>query len=413
MLKVAIIVIGDEILLGKITDTNTGAIARIADKNGFRVVSVTTVGDRAVDIKNAVKQNLENADIVFTTGGLGPTKDDITKTALMEIFGGKLVRDDSVTKNIENIFAGRNLKLNQLTLDQALVPDTAHIINNRFGTAPIMVFNHREKTLVAMPGVPTETEGMLPEVFTYLQRHFKIDETLRHETFVVTGMSESALAQALAQFEESLPPDFKLAYLPDSPFIRLRLDGPDNNDIYEHVLSSLSATLTGLSELTILATEDMSLAEIVIGTLTARNLTLSTAESCTGGNIAHNITSVSGSSAVFNGAVVSYANTAKINLLDVGKETIEQYGAVSRQVVFQMVDGACRALSTDCAIATSGIAGPTGGTPDKPVGTVWIAVKTPSGTCAQCYRFPGDRAKVIARATATGMIMLLQELRKS
>lgn len=406
----AIVIIGDEILLGRVTDTNSGAIARAVDMIGGRVVWVTTVGDNGKDISQAITQALDRADIVFTTGGLGPTKDDITKSVLTDIFGGKLVRDAAIIRNIEKIFEGRQLKLNELTLDQAIVPDSAHIIMNRLGTAPIMVFGRGDKTLIAMPGVPYETEGMLPEVIDHLNARYLHDGGSRHSTFVVTGLSESALAIVLADFENELGTGYKLAYLPDSPVIKLRLDGPEKDPDYTSVQSRLKDVLTNTAGLKILTCEDKTPGEAVVEKLAAKGLTLSTAESCTGGNIAHTITAVSGASAVFNGGVVSYANSAKINLLDVSKETLENYGAVSRQVVVQMADGVSRALMTDCAIATSGIAGPTGGTPEKPVGTVWIAVRTPRGTRTECFRLPGNRDRVIARATAQGLIMLLEEL---
>lgn len=410
MKKVCIVIIGDEILLGRVTDTNSGAIARAVDSIGTRVVNITTVADNSKAIREAVDDAMTLADVVFTTGGLGPTKDDVTKNVLWEIFGGEIIRDSNITRNIEKIFEGRGLKLNQLTLDQALVPSSAHIIQNRFGTAPIMVFERNGKLLVSMPGVPYETEEMLPEVVNYLSTKLETGIGIRHESRVVTGLSESALAQQLEDFETELPESYKLAYLPNSPVILLRLDGPSYDKDYDVFLEKLDRTLESISELYILGKEDKSLAQLVVETLKSKNLTMSTAESCTGGNIAHIITGISGSSTIFNGSVVSYANTAKTEVLGVGRETIETNGAVSKPVVIQMVEGVSRIMSTDCAVATSGIAGPGGGTADKPVGTVWIAVKTPKITLAQCYRFPGNRQRVIARASATALIMLLQSL---
>lgn len=410
MKKAAIIVIGDEILLGRVTDTNSGAISRALDRIGAKVININTVGDTSAEIRQAVERGFDIADIVLTTGGLGPTKDDVTKSTLAAIFGGAMVRDDSITHNIKSIFAGRGLKLNALTLDQAIVPSSAHIIQNRFGTAPIMVFEGNGKLLVSMPGVPFETEGMLPEVIDYISYKLDIGRGYKHTTWVVTGISESALAQHLDNYESQLPEGYKLAYLPSSPVITLRLDGSASDDRYDEQVALLEKTLNDIAEVTVLGHGEKTLARIVIETLCQKGLSLSTAESCTGGNIAHLITSVSGSSEVFNGSVVSYANSAKIDVLEVKAEAIEKHGAVSQPVVIQMAEGVSKVLRTDCAIATSGIAGPSGGTPEKPVGTVWIAVKTPRGVFSQCHRFPGDRGRVIERASATALIILLKNL---
>ena len=411
MLKVAIIIIGDEILLGRVADTNSGVIARAMDAAGCRTVSVTTVGDEETSIREAVESALGSADLVFTTGGLGPTKDDITKHVLLNIFGGSLIRDDAVTQNIEKIFEGRNLKLNRLTLDQALVPSTAHIIQNRFGTAPIMVFHKDSKFLVSMPGVPNEMEGSLPYVLKYLSTKISIDTVARHSTFVVTGLAESALALRLEDFEKSLPITYKLAYLPDTSVIKLRLDAYDDLDRFEYYENLLNRTLGEIRELHILGIGEKSLGQLVVERLATKGQTLATAESCTGGNIARTITGVAGASTVFNGGAVTYSNSAKTNILGVGSETLKTYGAVSRQVVVQMAEGACNEFSTDYAVATSGIAGPGGGTLEKPVGTVWIAVKSPSGVVAECYHFPGNRNQVIARTTTTALIGILKSLK--
>lgn len=409
-MKVSIVVIGDEILLGRVTDTNSGAISRAVDLIGGTTVSVQTVGDNREAIRDAVLRALSAGDVVFTTGGLGPTKDDITKEILREIFGGEIVRNDAVTDNIKLLFADRGLKLNSLTLDQALVPSTAHIIQNRFGTAPIMVFRQDGKALVAMPGVPYETEGMLPEVVDFIHKTITSGLGAIHSTRLVTGLSESAIAGELEAFEDSLSEKYKLAYLPDSPVIKLRLDGPADDGNFARFEEKLDSILNQIQGLTVLSKEDTTLAAEVIKRLREARLTLSTAESCTGGRIASSITSVAGASDIFKGSVVSYANSAKIDVLGVGSETLKTNGAVSRQVVAQMVDGACNILSTDCAVATSGIAGPGGGSPEKPVGTVWIAVKTPRGITTSLHHFSGDRRRVIERATATALILLLGQL---
>ena len=409
-MKVGILIIGDEILLGRVTDTNSGAIARAVDKIGARVVSIVTVGDSAEAIRGGVNELIERCDVVFTTGGLGPTKDDITKKVLTEIFGGETVRDPRVTDNILRIFEKRNLKVNTLTLDQALVPSSAVIIQNRFGTAPVMVFEKAGCTLISLPGVPFELEGMLPETIGYLWNRHRSGMQINHVTRILTGISESALAQRLDDFENALPDNYKLAYLPDSPIMKLRLDCYGDSRDLERLTLQLDGILDSTDGIFVLGKEDKTVGEIIVDTLRDKAMTLSTAESCTGGNIARIVTAVPGASAIFLGGVVSYSNEVKADILGVGRETLRTYGAVSRQVVVQMAEGSCRAMSTDCAVATSGIAGPGGATPEKPVGTVWIAVKTPKGLVTECYHFPGNRQRVIERATVTALIMLLKNL---
>jgi nicotinamide-nucleotide amidase len=413
-MKASIVIIGDEILLGKVTDTNSGYIARALDRFGFEIVRISTIGDNGADIKAAVETSLSVADVVITTGGLGPTKDDITKQVMCQIFGGTLVRDDSVTRNIEQVFAKRRLNMNALTLDQALVPTSCRVIQNTLGTAPIMWFERNGKVLVAMPGVPFETEGMFDAaVAPQLQAHFNPDKFIAHRTAIVTGITESALAEKLDAWEREMPQGYHLAYLPDSPIIKLRLDGIANSQSEvdanaDRLFAQLTDTLGDL----VISIGEKSVAQILIDALAERHFMLGSAESCTGGNIAHSITSVAGSSEVFSGTVVSYSNEVKHNVLGVSNDTLAQFGAVSEQTVAQMLDGACRVLGTDCAVATSGIAGPGGGTPDKPVGTVWIGAKSPTGMVVTEYHFPGNRERVINRATATAMLMLIKLLKE-
>lgn len=411
-MKAAIVIIGDEILLGKVNDTNSGYIARALDRNGFEIVRISTIGDNGNDIRQTVESSLSVADVVITTGGLGPTKDDITKQVMCQIFGGTLKRDDSVTRNIETVFAKRRLQMNALTLDQALVPTSCRVIQNTLGTAPIMWFERDGKVLVSMPGVPFECEGMTDaEVVPQLQQHFNPDKYIAHRTAIVTGITESDLAEKLDTWERRMPQGYHLAYLPDSPIIKLRLDGCGTNQaeveatadkLFDELLAQLGDLVVSIGEKTI--------AQILIDALSAHGYLMGSAESCTGGNIAHSITSVAGSSAVFAGTVVSYSNEVKHNVLGVKQETLNEFGAVSGQTVEQMLSGACRVLGTDCAVATSGIAGPGGGTPDKPVGTVWIGAKSPQGIDVREYHFPGNRERVINRATATAMLMLIKQL---
>jgi nicotinamide-nucleotide amidase len=319
-----------------------------------------------------------------------------------------------VTRNIEQVFAKRRLNMNALTLDQALVPTSCRVIQNTLGTAPIMWFERNGKVLVAMPGVPFETEGMFDAaVAPQLQAHFNPDKFIAHRTAIVTGITESALAEKLDAWEREMPQGYHLAYLPDSPIIKLRLDGIANSQSEvdtnaDRLFAQLTDTLSDL----VISIGEKSVAQILIDALAERHYMLGSAESCTGGNIAHSITSVAGSSEVFSGTVVSYSNEIKHNVLGVSNDTLAQFGAVSEQTVAQMLDGACRVLGTDCAVATSGIAGPGGGTPDKPVGTVWIGAKSPTGMVVTEYHFPGNRERVINRATATAMLMLIKLLKE-
>lgn len=409
-MKLSVIIIGDEILLGQVCDTNSGAIARTFGPMGWTVERVVTVPDDASAIRGAVEEALSSSDLVLTTGGLGPTKDDITKHTLAGIFGGTLRRDPEVTENIRRVFGIRGLQMNELTADQALVPDSCRVIQNRLGTAPIMWFERDGNVLVSMPGVPFETEGALPEVARLVKERFTPDLTLLHHTYIVAGITESALATRLAAFEASLPQGLHLAYLPTPGLIRLRLDAAGDASVAGAFDSACRRLLAELGSLCIYD-GDASPARMVLESLRSRGMTMATAESCTGGNIAHALTAVPGASDVFNGAIVSYANSVKENLLGVPADVLAARGAVSREVVELMAAGACRALGADCACATSGIAGPGGGSADKPVGTVWMAWCVGGKVTSRVARFPGDRARVIGRATAEALLGLLAILR--
>lgn len=403
-MKLSIVIIGDEILLGRVTDTNSGLIARTFNPLGWDVVSVRTVGDKADDIRSAIESALYEGDMVITTGGLGPTRDDITKPVLTSIFGGEMAEDPSVSRNIESIFEQRGLELNELTRRQAWVPSSCTVIQNILGTAPLMWFEKDSKVLVAMPGVPFETRGMLPEVLGRVKSRFGDAAPAEHREFTVTGISESALAERLASFEDALPEGFKLAYLPVAGEIILRLDGVAGapSGLFDEIAEALIHAVGGY----LAGTGKVAPAELLLHKLRRRGWTLATAESCTGGNIAHCITAIAGSSDTFNGGIVSYANEVKINVLGVSSKVIESDGAVSEATVEAMASGACRVCNSDCAVATSGIAGPSGAVPGKPVGTVWIAARTPERQCQLLFHFGGDREAVIERASAAAMNLL-------
>lgn len=413
-MEITIIAIGDELLLGQVTDTNSGFIARTIGTRGWTVKEVMVVADDAEAIRSAIDQALSQTKIVLTTGGLGPTKDDITKGVLMERFGGELRFDASVLENVKEIFRNRRLPLNRLTEDQALVPTSAKVIQNRCGTAPILWFEPegRDNVLVAMPGVPYETETMFAtEVFPRLLERYPSSKHSVHHTIMVEGISESALAERLASWESALPSHFHLAYLPQQGIIRMRLDGHGQNaDLLTDEMDELVAQLIDLCGEQFLYDGDATPQQILLEKLLERKLTIATAESCTGGNIARLLTSIPGSSEVVNGGIVSYANSAKINILGVSADDIATLGAVSIPVVEQMAKGARQRLMTDVAVATSGIAGPGGGTPDKPVGTVCIAVATERRTVSHTYHFSGRREQIVQRASATAMIMAIREI---
>ena len=411
-MNVSIIAIGDELLIGQVTDTNTGEIARMIAPLGWQLTYVQTVRDDATEIRDAISRALDRADIVLTTGGLGPTKDDITKQVMCRYFGGELRHDPQVYDNIRRIFERRGLSLNALTESQAMVPTSCRVIQNAVGTAPVMWFERDGKVLVSMPGVPFEMRhAITADVLPQLLARYGSGEVIEHRVILLTGITESDAAEALDAVERDMPAYLHLAYLPQPGLVRLRLDGKHTDaSLLEAEIDRYADIIADTLRDNVLWRLDNTPAEIVLELMRGRGLHLATAESCTGGNIAHTITAVAGCSDVYNGSVVSYTNTAKTELLGVCPDTIDSHGAVSIDVVTAMAEGAARALHADCAIATSGIAGPGGGTPDKPVGTVCIAVTTPRGTRAERFRFPGSRDRVIERATSTALLMLARTL---
>lgn len=410
----SIIIIGDEILIGQVTDTNSGDIARMISPYGWQVNDVQAVGDDASQILKAINQAFDSSDVVLTTGGLGPTKDDITKSVLCEYFGGELYQNSEVLENVKEVVAKRGLKLNELTAAQAIVPSSCEVIQNRVGTAPIMWFEKEGKTLVAMPGVPFETRQMFHEVvLPKLLSRYHSNITIAHRTLLVTGWSESRLAMEISDWENALPPYLHLAYLPKPGLIRLRLDGTHHDhDFINSEINKYRAELIAKLGDDVLHDDDLTPQEILLFHLNRLKLTVATAESCTGGNIAHLITSIAGSSSAFMGSVVAYSNDVKHRVLGVSLDTLNNHGAVSESTVAEMVQGVCNAIGTDCGIATSGIAGPDGGSDEKPVGTVCIAVKTPFGITSHTHHFPGNRSRVIDRSSTTALITLIKELKK-
>lgn len=403
---VEIITIGDELLIGQVVDTNSAWMAAELNKNGFRVNQITSVSDNEQHIIEAINNAFSRTQVVLLTGGLGPTKDDITKYTLCKYFDAQLVFNQAVHDNIFRLFSHRFRVMNELTLSQSMVPDKAIIIQNKNGTAPITWFNHADKVLVSMPGVPYEMMAVMEEVISMLREKFS-HPTILHYTFIVVGHPESELAILLADWENNLPDYIKLAYLPNENIVKLRLSGslPDEK-ILKASMDGQAKQLHELIGKSIVADEDLALEVIVGKLLKEKGLQLAVAESCTGGNIAHLITSVAGSSAYFKGGVVAYSNEVKQNLLRVSSENLQKYGAVSEQVVRQMAQGALLALGADVAIATSGIAGPDGGTTEKPVGLVWISVCSKDKNITRSYQYSAFRDRNISRASITALVLL-------
>ena len=421
-MRAEIITIGDELLIGQVVDTNSAWMAERLNEVGIALHQITSVHDDRQHILTAIDEAFSRADIVFTTGGLGPTKDDITKNILCEYFGTTLVEDKQVREHIYELYKDRPDALNRLTATQWLVPQAAEILPNRVGSAPIMVLEKeakgerlkaKGKVLIAMPGVPHEMKiAMTEQVIPYIGR--LCGEVMRreiiHRTILVHGIPESKLAILIEGWENALPVSMHLAYLPKDGLIRLRLSSYGEATVEQ--LQMQIDTLLPLIKDYVLAIEDIALEALVGRLLVQRGKTISTAESCTGGRLAAALNAQSGSSAYYMGSVVAYDNSVKTNLLGVSPEILSVDGAVSESTVRQMAEGVRSLIGTDYAIATSGIAGPTGGTADKPVGTVWIAWATPSGTEAQCFHFGAarEREQITQRAVTAALVHLVELL---
>ena len=407
----SIITIGDELLIGQVVDTNSAWMAQRLNEAGIELYQITSVHDDREHILKALDEAFSRADIVLTTGGLGPTKDDITKHVMCEYFGTTLVEDSRVREHIHELYKERPDVLNRLTATQWLVPACATILPNRVGSAPIMVFGRNEKLLIALPGVPFEMKiGILEQVLPYINAKRKTTKQVLHKTILLSGIPESKLAILIEEWENALPTTMHLAYLPKDGIIRLRLSaygGASTEDI-EMQLAALKPLIADY----LIATEDLPLETILGNLLKERQQTIATAESCTGGRLAAALNAQSGSSAYYMGSVVAYDNTIKEQVLGVAHDTLMEWGAVSEQTVREMAEGVRALMHTDYAIATSGIAGPTGGTAEKPVGTVWIAWAMPEGTIAKCFHFgvAREREQITQRAVTAALVELIKSL---
>lgn len=411
MTQVAILNIGDELLIGQVVNTNAAEMAKMLNSEGFDVIETLVVGDRGEMIVSALRSLMQRADVVLLTGGLGPTKDDITKKILAREFGARLIVDEKVLNHVEQYFKQKNLPFTPTNREQALVPDNCRVIFNSVGTAPGMCFEKEGKVVISMPGVPFEMRLMMKEVINILKQHFK-SEAIEHRTLLLSGIGESFLSDMLEGFEAALPKNITLAYLPKGGTIRLRLTCKgENREMVISQIETQTAVLRTLVEKYFMGFDCDNLAQTLADRLLQKGKTICTAESCTGGNIAHLITLVPGSSVYYKGSVVSYSNSVKADVLGVSKDDLETFGAVSEQVVRQMAEGARRLLHTDYAIATSGIAGPTGGSSQKPVGTVWIAVAGDDFCIAQKYFFATSRDNFIERASNQALLMCLENVK--
>ena len=403
-MNVTIINIGDELLIGQVVNTNASTMSRMLTAAGMDVRKTVVIGDERQSIWNAVDKAMHESDTVLVTGGLGPTKDDITKKLLCEYFESELVESTVALENVTRIFKARGYELTPVNLAQALVPRCCEVLNNDLGTAPCMWFPHNGKVLVSLPGVPFEMEWLMRNrVIPKLQETFHTD-IIHTKNILVQGIGESFLSDLIEPWELALPANIKLAYLPVAGMVKLRLT---IHGSYEPTI------LKGLYDLAgqyIVGEDCETLDELVHKTLIAKGKTLATAESCTGGNIARLLTAQAGASAYFKGGIIAYSNEVKECALGVKHETLATHGAVSEETVREMVEGVRARLNADYAIATTGIAGPTGGTPEKPVGTVWVAVCDKEHTVTQLMHYGDRRQQTIDRTTNQAYSMLMKLL---
>jgi len=406
-MNVEIITIGDEILIGQIVDTNSAWMAQELNKIGLRVKQISSISDDESHILKALQEAESRARVVLITGGLGPTKDDITKKTLAKYFNCGMVFNEAQFEQVVLIFKSFGREVTPINKLQAEVPEACTCIVNNNGTAPGMWFEKGETIFVSMPGVPYEMKGMmLSDILPLLRRKLNTP-TILHRTFLTQGVGESMLAQWIEKWEDALPMHIKLAYLPSPGMVRLRLSATgENAEILENEVEELAIKLYELIGEHIYGEGETTLPKLIQEWFVENKKTFALAESCTGGNVAHLLTSIAGSSAYFKGGFVSYSNEMKIKQLNVPEELIEAHGAVSEQVAIAMAEGAKKTLNTDYALSVTGVAGPDGGSEEKPVGTVWIGISGPEGTFAKHFRFSIDRNRNITHASLSAMNLL-------
>ncbi len=400
-----IITIGDEILIGQIVDTNSAWLAGQLHQYGIRIHQIQSISDTEKAICEAIDKS--SCPLIIITGGLGPTNDDLTKKTLAKYFNSKLVLNEDVLKHIQDLFGARGIEVNELNRQQAFLPDKADILPNSNGTAAGMWFKKGEQNIISLPGVPYEMKGIVTDYLLPQLADLYQLKPVFFKTIMTVGVPESVLAERLSDWENTLPQYVSLAYLPRLGIVRLRLSISGND--YERNRTEVEGLIEDLGRILpyeIYAYEDKSIEACIGDLLTEKGKTVSTAESCTGGNISARLTKIAGSSRYFKGSVIAYSNDIKQNILNVNKSDLEQDGAVSKSVVKQMAMSVRRKMGTDYGIATSGIAGPDGGTPDKPVGTTWIAVATKKQIFANCFQLGNHRERNTERATIFALNML-------
>jgi nicotinamide-nucleotide amidase len=410
-----LLTIGDEILIGQIVNTNAVWMAKQLNAIGVQIKQITSISDDKAHIKNALDEALNRADLILITGGLGPTKDDITKNTLSEYFGVGLKKEMQVLNFIKEGLEKRGIEFLPVHELQALILDNSELLFNHYGTAPGMWIEHKGKIVVCMPGVPHEMKGIMSNyVLPKISKQFNLP-FIFHKTIVVIGLSESKIADAISEVEDNLPNHIKLAYLPNFGIVRLRLSGIGKNEalLTEEIEANVLKILRIIPSIHIAATDDLKPEQIIGKLLTETGKTLATAESCTGGYISHLITSIPGSSNYFIGSLIAYSNAVKINHLGVNPKTLQNFGAVSEECVTEMAAGIKNRFKTDFAISTTGIAGPTGATEEKPVGLVWIAVAGPKGIETRKLLANGERINVIERTTIVALDMLRRMITES
>jgi len=415
-MKAAIITIGDEILIGQIIDTNSSYMAKALDKIGIATYEMASISDDKSHILKTLHEVQNNFDVVLITGGLGPTKDDITKKTFCDYFDDVLVQNDAVLDQVKSIIEGIYKKpITQLNRDQALVPSKSKVLFNKMGTAPGMLMEHQNTVFVSLPGVPYEMKYLIDnEVIPYLVEKFERPYIV-HKTLMTYGRGESIIAEQIEDWETNLPSFIKLAYLPSPGKVRLRLTarGSDEAVLINSVLSEIEKLKPLIGDIIIGYDEEETIEVILTRALSEKHLTLATAESCTGGKIAQLISSVPGSSACFNGGIVAYSNQIKIDVLKVNSDTIRQFSVVSKEVAKEMALNCRSIFNTDYAIATTGNAGPTKGNSEAEIGTVFIAIATPNEVFVEEFNFGQPREKVTDRAVYKALEWLYKEISKN
>ena len=409
-----IITIGDEILIGQIVDTNSVFIAKELNKIGVSVYQISSIQDDKEHILNALKEASGRVQVVLITGGLGPTKDDITKHTLCEYFEDSLVQNTAVLEHVKRLFLKHDIPLHKMNKNQALVPSKATVLPNNFGTAPGMWISNNNTLYVSLPGVPHEMKNLITqEVIPRIARQFKLPYII-HKTLITYGIGESSLANILEHWEGNLPSFIKLAYLPNLGKVRLRITakGADKEELQNHLEKELAKLYPLINDYIYGTEDDQGLEEVIAGLLTSKKMTLSTAESFTGGQIAKNLTAIAGASSYFKGSIVSYATETKVQVLGVSKKTVEEHSVVSTAVVEEMASSVKHILNTDFAIATTGNAGPSKGDSTEDVGTVFIAIASPDGVISEKFHMGTPRERVVQKSVNKAFEMLQKEILK-